>query len=132
MASDLSTYLGNKIVRWLGGNDMPTAPSALYAALFNGDPKAGGTEVTNDIAGSAGRPTIALTAPSSGTDNEMSNDSDVDFGNSEGAVTVTHVAIYDAATSGNLLATKSLGSNSVEAGQEVKFAAGDLTFTIGS
>ena len=39
MASDLSKYLGNKVARWLAGQAMPTAPTALYvatAALYLG------------------------------------------------------------------------------------------------
>jgi hypothetical protein len=62
MASDLSTYFGNKIVRWLGGNAMPTAPANLYLALYNGDPKSGGTEVTTTIR-VAGRITATFSVP---------------------------------------------------------------------
>lgn len=131
MASDLSTYLGNKIVRWLGNNAMPTAPAALYLALYNGDPKGAGTEVTTTIR-AAGRITASFTVPASGSTNTMSSSADADFGAAAGGATVTHVAVCDAASAGNILASKSVGTNVVSAGQDVKFSAGNLTFTIGS
>jgi hypothetical protein len=131
MASDLSTYLGNKIVRWLAAQAMPSAPAALYLALYNGDPKAGGTDVTTTIA-TGGRIAAAFTAPASGTTNTMASTADADFGAAAGGATVTHVAVFDAASGGNMLASKSVGSNVVSAGQDVKFSAGNLVFTIGS
>lgn len=131
MASDYSTYLGNKVIRWLAGQTMPSAPASIWCALFNGDPKAGGTDVTATIR-AAGRVQIAVTAPASGTTNTMSNDSDVDFGDADGAATVTHMAVYDASSSGNFLGSKSVGSNSITAGELVKFLTGDITFTVGS
>lgn len=133
MASDLSTYLGNKIVRWLGGSAMPTAPTDIYIALFNGDPKAtGGVEVTDTIR-VAGRVAGSFTVPTSGEINLLETDTDTDFGDAAGAADVSHVAVFDAATSGNLLASKALAAPvSISAGQPVKFLAGDLDFTIGS
>lgn len=131
MASDLSTYLGNKIVRWLGGNAMPTAPASLYLALYNGDPKSGGSEVTTTIR-TAGRIAASLSVPASGTTNTMTTSADADFGAAAGGATVTHVAVCDASSAGNILASHSVGSNTISAGQDVKFSAGNLTFTIGS
>lgn len=134
MASDLSKYLGNKIARWIAGNAMPTAPTNVYIALFNGDPKSSGTEVTADIR-AAGRIAIDWAALlSNDTDNVLTSDADADFGPSDGDVTVTHAAVFDAASSGNLLASKALTGSpiSVVTGQNVKFSSGDLSFTIGT
>lgn len=131
MASDYSLYMGNKVIRWLAGQTMPAAPASIWCALFNGDPKGAGVDVTDDVR-AAGRVQIAVTAPASGSINTMDNDSDVDFGDADNSVTVTHMAVYDAASSGNLLGTKAVGSNSISAGELVKFLAGDITFTVGS
>lgn len=130
--SDLSTYLGNKIARWLGGQAMPSAPASIYVALFNGDPKTSGVEVTTTIR-PAGRLAASWNVPASGTDNIMDNSADVDFGAAQGAATVSYAAIYDAASAGNLLATKQLsgGPFNVTLGTVVKFLTGDLIFTIG-
>jgi hypothetical protein len=134
MASDLSKYLGNKLCQWLTGVDMPTAPANLYAALYNGDPKASGTEVTTTIR-AAGRVAIDWdTIADDGTDNVITNATATDFGNADADATVSYVALYDAASSGNLVASKTVvgGPLSVVAGAAVKFLAGDLTFTVGS
>lgn len=134
MASDLSKYLGNKIVRWLAGQAMPTAPTALYAALFAGDPKASGTEVTSTIR-SAGRVACTWSIPASNdTDNVLANSATVDFGSSETDVPgVTHFALYDASTSGKRIGSKALPSSvDIVTGQPVAFDTGDLTVTVGS
>lgn len=133
MASDVSLYLGNKFLRWLGGNAMPSAPASVYAALFDGDPKGAGSEVTTTIR-VAGRVAIPLNVPASGTGNTMDNSADVDFGLAAGGATVSYVGVYDAASAGNLLWAHQLagGPFTVTAGEEVKFAAGDLAFQQGS
>lgn len=132
MASDLSKYLGNQLCRWLAGQAMPTAPAALELSLWNGDPKAGGTEVTHTIR-TAGRIAASFTAPANdGTTNTMSSTADADFGAAAGGATVTHVGVHDAQSAGDILASKSVGSNTIVTGQDVKFPAGNLTFTIGS
>jgi len=134
MASDLTKYLGNKIARWLAGNDMPTAPADVYLALFDGDPRGAGTEVTTDIA-AGGRLAITWAAlAENDTDNELVSDADADFGASAGAVDFSHAAVFDASTSGNMLAAKALpgGPYSVAIGQNVAFLAGDLNFIIGT
>lgn len=134
MASDLSKYLGNKIARWIAGNAMPSAPASVYVAVFDGDPKASGTEVTTDI-NSAGRIAIDWAAlASNDTDNVLTSDADADFGAAEGPCDASHVAVFDASTSGNLIASKAIpgGPISIVLSQTVKFEAGDLSFTIGS
>lgn len=133
MASDLSKYLGNAICMWIAGTNMPSAPASVYAALFNGDPKASGTEVTTTVR-PAGRVAVAWDSISVGTDNSITNDSTVDFGNSDDDATVSHVALCDAASSGNILMSRAVtgGPLAITAGSLVQFLAGDLTFTSGS
>ena len=76
MASDMSVYLGNKVCRWLAGNAMPAAPAACYVALFNGNPKASGVEVTDTI-NAGGRVAIAYDAiADDGVDNEITKSAD--------------------------------------------------------
>lgn len=129
--SDLSTYFGNKIVRWLAGEAMPSAPADLYLALYDGDPKGAGVEVTTDVL-AAGRLPIVWDVPASGTVNVLASDADVDYGLSDGAADITHVAVFDAQAAGNRLASKALASPvSVIVGTAVNFLAGDLVFTIG-
>jgi len=135
MASDMSVYLGNKMCRWLAGNAMPGAPAACYVALFNGNPKASGAEVTATIR-AAGRVAITFDAiADDGVDNQITNSATVDFGEAAGDVAnLDYVGIFDAASGGHLLFSKVLpgGPFAVATGTPVKFLTGDLTFTIGA
>lgn len=130
--SDMSTYLGNKVLDWLKGNAFPSAPADIYLALFDGDPKGAGTEITTDI-NSSGRLAISLEALASGTDASVANDTAVDFGNSESAVSLSHVAVYDASSSGNLLWAKQLpgGPFAITIGMPISFAIGAIVFNCG-
>lgn len=121
-----STFFRQAICNVLRGTAL-TAVSG-FVALFNGDPSAAGTEVTTTIR-TAGRLGVTFGAPTNGV---MSNSAAVNFGNAVGAATVTHVAIYDAASAGNLIGFAALtnGTQSVSAGNPVSFAIGALTFTV--
>jgi hypothetical protein len=137
MSSDLSPYFGNKICRWLNNQaDMPSRPTNLYIALFNGNPKTSGTEVGATINSGAPRQEVTFADIASGASHLLTSDIAVDFGNAEGAATFTHVALYDNATpgSGNLYASKvvSGGTVSVLVNSSVKFQSGGITFNIGS
>lgn len=130
--SDMTTYLGNKVLRWLAGNAMPTAPANVYLALFDGDPKGAGTEITEDV-NSAGRMEISFEAIALGIDNSVSNDTAIDFGNSESAVDLSHVAVYDAQVAGSPLWAKELtgGPFAVTVGLPISFPIGAITFNCG-
>jgi hypothetical protein len=133
MSSDLSTYLGNKVVRWIAGNAMPSAPATVYLALHDGNPKVSGVEVTTTVR-AAGRLAVAWTVPASGVDNELTNSADADFGDADNDASLAYASIWDASSGGNLIASKALpgGPFSVLAGSSVKFNAGNITFTVGS
>lgn len=135
MSSDLSAYFGNKVCRWLNNQaDMPARPTALYIAIFNGNPKTSGTEVGATINSGAPRQVITFTDIASGAAHLLTSNVAVDFGNSEGAATFTHIALYDAASAGNLFASKAAAGSpiSVLVNSSVKFQAGGITFNIGS
>jgi hypothetical protein len=131
--TDLSLYFANKLLRWMAGNAMPSAPASVFLALYDGDPKSGGSEVTTTIA--AARLAISFAALASGTGNVLTSNADVDFGPSLGSVpNLDHVAVFDASTSGNLLWARALpgAPYNVTPGTDVKFLSGDITFTAGS
>lgn len=124
--SGRSTYLGNAFLNVIRGTAY-TAPSAVYVALFNGDPTdagTGGSEVTTTIR-TSGRVAATFAAPSG---KSMSNSAVISFGNAAGAATVTHYALFDAASAGNMLDSAPLtgGSMSVAANSAVSFAVGAL------
>lgn len=132
--ADLPDAIRNEIVDWIIGKGDP-APVAgtRYVALFNGDPQGAGTEITTTIR-VAGRLAITASMEAAGDTSagEASSDTEIDFGNAAGGATITHLAIYSAATAGTLLASDALtgGDQVVTAGNPVKIPVGDLTVTV--
>lgn len=123
-----SDYLENALINAVLRNTAYTSPTTVYAALFTTatTDAGGGTEVSG---GSYARTAVTFGAP---TDGSTSNTADVTFPTATGAWgTVTHVAIYDAATAGNMLFHGALtASKTVNSGDTFKFATGDLTITL--
>jgi len=132
---DIADPIRNQIIDWLTGKSDPL-PSAntRYVALFDGDPQGSGSEVTTTIR-PAGRVPITTAMESGGVtvQGQSSNTGDIDFGNADAGATVSHLAIYDAATSGTLIASDALtgGTQTITAGNPVKIPSGDLTISIG-
>lgn len=128
--SGLSTYLAAEFLNWIKGTAIDTAPTSVYVALYDGDPTdagSGGTDVTDTIR-TAGR--VAVTFGSI-TDKAMANGADVDFGEADGAADVTHFAVWDAATSGNMLGSAALTTQrTVAPGDPCKFLIGDLVISL--
>lgn len=130
-----SNYLEDKILNWLTGSAMGSAPSGLYVRLFTADPTDAGSltnECTTTIRGAGG---VAATfgSISSGTGaNTKANTAIVDFGTAAGAPSgpVTHFGIFDAATAGNMLYSAALTTpRTVALGGAVSFAIGALVLS---
>jgi hypothetical protein len=134
MASDLSAYLGNSILRWLSGDAaMPSSPAGLYIGLFNGNPKTTGTEISTTIS-ATGRVAVTFATLAAGVSHLLTSDINADFGAAAAAATLSHLALFDAQVAGNLLASREIvgGSQSILSGASVKFLAGGITFNIGA
>lgn len=120
----------NTLLDWVTGKTTPAAVATRYVALFNGDPQGAGSEVTTTIR-LAGRVdlTAAMGAASTGT---AINTALIDFGNAAGNATVSHFAVMDAASAGNVLASDILtgGSQTITTGNPVSFAIGDLSIAL--
>jgi hypothetical protein len=106
----------------------PVRPTAWHVGLHTSNPDEdnSGTEVTG---GSYARTSVAFTV----TGNSADNDAAVEFPVATGSWgTVTHFGVYDASTSGNLIAYAALDtSKAVGIGDTLRFAAGDLVITLG-
>lgn len=140
----LSDYLENKILDHVLRATAYTAPATVYVGLLTAAPNdtGGGTEVSGNayarVAITSG--TAAwnntqgnTTGASTGTDGTIENAAAVTFPTPTpaGWGTVTHFAVYDAATAGNLLFYAALTtSKTINAGDAVSFAAGALSFQI--
>ena len=113
------------------GGSAYTAPSTLYVALFTAAPSdtGGGTECSG---GSYERKSMAAMTVSGTSPTTATNGSAVEFVTATGSWgTVTHVGVFDASTSGNLLAWAALtASKAVASGDVFRFSAGDLDITL--
>ncbi|MFH1067539.1 MAG: hypothetical protein V1746_06525 [bacterium] len=126
-----SDYLENKMVDLVLGGNSFTPPSTIYVALYTAAPNdaGGGTEVSGyayarkDVANnSTNWPNASNGAKSNGVAIEFASASGGDWG------TVTHFALFDAASAGNMLYYGALtSSKTVNNGDQARFAAGALT-----
>ena len=130
----LSDYLENALIEHLFRNTNYTRPANIYVALYTAAPNdaGGGTEVSG---GSYARQAIA-TGASSGWDaasgGATANTATVTFPTATASWgTVTHVGLFDAVTSGNLLMHGALSaSQAVNNGNIFRFNAGDLDVSL--
>ena len=126
----LSDYAEKLLLDWMMTSGSATRPTAWYVALYTAAPSdsGGGTEVST---GGYARQSVAFSAASSpgGT---TSNSGEVSF-TASGADygTVTHMGIFDAASSGNLLWHGALtASKTVADGDTLTFAGGNIDLTM--
>jgi len=126
----LSDHAEALLLDWLMTNGTATRPTAWYVGLFTAAPSdaGGGTEVST---GGYARQSVTFDAASSpgGT---TSNSGAVSFTASGGSYgTVTHIGIFDASTSGNLLWHGALtASKTVGDGDTLEFSAGNIDLTL--
>lgn len=114
-------------LKWVFTNDAVTRPTAWYLALFTSDPTDAGTGT--ELSGS-GYTRKAVTF--SVTGDTATNTGAVEFDAATASWgTVTHVGVFDASTSGNLIAHSALTtSKAVSAGDILRVPAGDLDITL--
>jgi hypothetical protein len=128
MASEMSTYLQDKVVNLSLRNTAYTAPTTVYVGLFTTSLTAGGsgTEVSG---GSYARVSATFTASSSGA---TASNADITFPTATASWgTVTTIGIYDALTTGNLLYFTPLDVNkTIDSGDIFKITSGNLTVSL--
>lgn len=122
-----SNYLETELLDHVFTNSAYTAPSTLYLALFTGAPgeAGGGTEVSGS---GYARQTAAFTV----SGNTATNSGAIEFPTATGSYgTVSHVGVFDASSSGNLLCYAALSaSKAIESGDVFRVPAGDLDITL--
>ncbi len=121
-------YLENALINHILRNTTYTSPTTIYVGLFTAAPSdsGGGTEVSG---GGYARQAATFSAPSAGA---TSNAADITFPTATANWgTITHVALFDAATGGNMLFWGALTtSKAVNTGDVLKILAGDLDVTL--
>jgi len=125
--SALSDYAENLLNTWLMTGDSATRPTAWYVALFTAAPSdsGGGTEVS-------GFNYAREAATFSVTGDTATNTGSLVFEASGGSWgTITHIGIFDAASSGNLLWHGALSaSKAVGDGDALAFSIGNISVTL--
>lgn len=124
MADAKTNYAEALVLDWLLTNSAVTRPTAWYVALFTAAPgeTGGGTESTG---GSYARQSATFTR----SGQTVSNAGVLSFANMP-ASTITHFAVFDAVTSGNMLYHGPLtASKTLDAGDTAQFAIGALTIS---
>ena len=126
--AEFSNYLENALINAVLRNTSYTSPTTVYVALFTSDPTdaGSGTEVS---CGSYSRTSVTFGSPSNGV---TTSNSDCTFPQATASWgTVTHIGLYDASTSGNLLFHTPLDtSKTIDSGDIFKIASGSPTVTL--
>ncbi len=129
--SSFTDYTEDLVLEWLLTTNSATRPTAWYVGLFTAAPSdtGGGTEVSgNGYARTAASFTVSGTNPTAAT-----NSSAVEFPTASGGNwgTITHIAIFDADTSGNMLAWAQLtNSKTIDEGDVLRIPTSDLSITL--
>ena len=124
----MSDYLERKLLDHTLGTAAYTHPSQVHLALHTADPTdaAGGAECSGR---SYARQPIDFNA-AAGTGGAVTNSTEENFADMP-ACTVTHIGIWDASSSGNLLYHGIVSSSKAVAdGDTISLAAGQLTVTL--
>lgn len=122
-----SNYLETEILDHVFAGNAYTSPSAVYVGLFtsNPDEDGSGTEVSG---GSYARQEASFVV----SGNTATTDAVIEFPTATGTWgTVTHIGIFDALTTGNLLAYAALTtSKSISSGDVFRIPIGDIDITL--
>ena len=122
--SEMSDFLENALLDHALGTSALSAPTNVYLALFTSDPTddGSGTEVSGN---GYARQLMVMGSASGGIASNTAAESFTASGGNFGVV--THAAIFDALTAGNLLFHTPLdASETVNDGGTLTFAIGDV------
>ena len=125
----LTNSFETSVLTWLltASSPSPARPTAWHLGLFTAAPgeSGGGTELSG-----SGYARQSITFTVSG--NNASNNAAIEFPTASGSWgTITHVAVFDASTSGNMIAYASLtASKTIDTGDVLRVPAGDLDITL--
>lgn len=126
--AEISNYLENALINGTLRATTFTAPAAVYVSLHTADPTdaGSGTEVSG---GSYARQAATFGAPANGA---STTTADITYPQATASYgTVTHIGIFDALTTGNLLYHSPLNtSKTIDTGDIFKITSGSLTVTL--
>ena len=108
-----------------------TAPT-IYIGLSTADPGDDAAALAEPVGNGYARVATAAADWNAAASGAKTNANAITFAAASGSWgTITYVCLFDALTSGNLLASGSCGSEAVTTGNIVRFAAGALSVSLG-
>jgi hypothetical protein len=123
-----SDYLENKIMDHIFGKATFTAPSNIYVALSTADPTDDASGLAEPSGGSYARKSTAPADWNAASGGAIDNANAITFAQATASWgTITHFALFDASSGGNMLTYGALGtSKAITTDDTPEFAAGDL------
>jgi hypothetical protein len=136
--SQASDYLENALLDHVLSNTAMTSPTTVYVGLFTSDPSTGSTDenleagtLTDEVSGNGyARKSVSFGAASGGS---ATTDANVTFDPASGGDwgEITHIAIIDALTTGNVLFYGTLTTaKTIQDGDTFQITSGNLTVTL--
>jgi len=124
-------YLENEILDHIFGKGSYTPPT-IYVALSTADPLDDASGLSEPSGGSYARKSTAAADWNTAASGAIDNANDITFAQATASWgTITHFALMDAVSGGNLLAHGQLtASKAIGNGDTAKFVAGDLDVTL--
>jgi hypothetical protein len=126
-----SDYWENKILDHIFGKGSYTPPT-IYVGLSTADPTDDGSGLAEPSGNAYARVQTSASDWNTASNGSLENASDIIFDQATGSWgTITHFALFDAATAGNLLAHGALSqSKAIGETDTARFEAGDLDINL--
>lgn len=133
--SQASNHLEELALNWVFTTGTATRPTAWYVGLYTSNPADdnSGTELTIGTNGYTRESATFGAAQADGTKHSVTNSADITFGPASGGNwgTISHVAVFDASTGGNMLAYATLDTPKVVSdGDTFVIQASNLTISL--
>ena len=127
-----SDYWENKILDHIFGKGSYTPPT-IYVGLSTADPTDEGSGLAEPSGNGYARTQTSASDWNVASNGSLNNASDITFTQATGSWgTITHFAIFDAASTGNMLAHGVLSqSKTIGNSDTARFQAGDLDISLG-
>jgi hypothetical protein len=126
-----SDYWENKILDHIFGKGSYTTPT-IYVGLSTADPTDDGSGLAEPSGNGYARTQTSASDWNAASNGSLDNASDITFAQATGSWgTITHFALFDAATAGNMLAHGVLSqSKTIVNSDTARFQAGDLDISL--
>ena len=127
-----SDYWENKILDHIFGKGSYTSPT-IYVGLSTADPTDDGSGLAEPSGNGYARTQTSASDWNAASNGSLDNSNDITFAQATGSWgTITHFALFDAITAGNMLAHGVLSqSKTIGNSDTARFQAGDLDISLG-